>query len=925
MNNTKGQAVLVAFTFLILLFIVGVAFFSLSQTERTSSIRNLDGLRARYITEAGITYAMKVLKLDKQTNLIDTLQDLTFTSFYGEDIDLDGDGKPESRWFNIVDSQGSPFGRFSVKISDEASKVHLNVKPDENLRQIFSQLGISSSKVNTLLSQQPFNAIEQIGSILDKQEFNQSKDFLTVYSADLEIDLERRRRAYLNSSSSQVILEGFFNSGLSNPLQKAANIKDASDTDLSQTILYSFKRDNIAPTSILESGSWVKIGNFYEAPAGGSAGKFHWSNLPVDEADYYCFFYGPEDTDVIGEVYLDEDEGSRRLVFSGESFTKNVKVSSGTLTINIQPAKDKTSRFSHIELVSLDSKKGLTTKITTGTEALVINELMAKPSKELLIESPVNILPGETFLYTFTDVKTGSYYVVVRAKNKGGPVGDVNIAGKTGDDLYDGDYFPSAVNVGDTGKLTLEIKNNALRTSSFKGIGIFQQPDAEFIEVLNISPEEVDLSNFSFEVYSVQDELIPGWPARIPEGTKISPYQHLIFVVDNSDSSPSPQQLRGTGVSFKTIWGFNGLGLIFDEYSDTIDKHFDLLPDNGGKVILKDNLERLVDAVEYDENQVKDFVSLEKSCPTEKTDADENGLFDGWYLSESKTLATPGYTNENSGMYTYNEEGDLIKHNPSEVVVFNRKLKDLSEAIQLSDVGNWKKITLQDVGLIVDHFAYEAIEIDLAGHYISGEFVEKDGVFESLHKQDTGIWEFKNIARGTYLLSIFSENLTAEGEVIQVSYRTNSQEEFKDFSTLLFAQGIASYGSIEFKEDTPVFQLKIINNTEKRLSLEKIQFEPVNSTSGRINLNTAKSEVLKSILISDALVDTVLQNRPMGIKDNRSLGVGELFLLNPGFLTFHNYLTVKSDIYEINCRGEYFPSQKTLAFQTIRTVVDRGN
>jgi type II secretory pathway component PulK len=925
MNNAKGQAVLVALTFLILLFIVGVAFFSLSQTERTSSIRNLDGLRARYIAEAGVTYAMKVLKLDKQTNLIDTLQDMTFTNFSGEDLDLDGDGKPESRWFNIVDSQGKPFGRFSVKISDEASKIHLNLSQNKTLEQIFSQSGIESPKANTLLNQRPFNALEQIGSILDKQEFNLSKDFLTVYSGDLEVDLDRRRRAYLNSASAQVILEAFLTAGLNSPFKKAANIKDASDADLSQTILYSFSRNNLAPSSLLESGSWVKVGDFYEAPAGGSPGRFHWSNLPVDDADYYCFFYAQEDTDVIGEVYLDEDENSRRLLLQGEPLTKKVKVSSGALTINIQPAKDKTSRFSHIELASLNPEKGLMTKIATGTEAVVINELMVKPSKELLIDSPVSILSGESFLYTFTGVNPGSYYVVVRAIHKGGLVGDVNIGGRTGDDLYDGDYFPSAVNVSDTGDLTLEVKNNSLSTSSFKGIRISQQPDAEFIEVLNISPEELDLSNFSFEVYSGQDELIPGWPARIPEGTKIEPYQYLVFVVDNNDSSPSPQQLRGNGVSFKTIWGFNGTGLIFDEYSDTIDKHFDLLPDERGKVILKDNLERLVDAVEYKQNQVRDFVSLERACPSEKTDEDENGLFDNWYLSENKALATPGYTNNNSGMYTRDGEGNLIKHSPSEVVVFNRKLKNFSEVIQLADGRNWGKITLQDASLIADHFAYEAIELDLAGHYIGGEFKELDGTFESLHNQDTGIWEFKNIARGTYLLSIFSENLVAEGQIIQAGYRTDTKEDFRDFSTLLFTQGLASYGSIEFKEDAPVFQLKIINNTEKRLALEKIQFEPVNSTSGRINVNTAKPEVLRSILISDTLVDSVLQNRPIGIKGNRRLGVGELFLLHPDFLTFHNYLTVKSDVYEINCRGEYFPSQKTLAFQSIRTVVDRGN
>ena len=50
------MATMIAVTILALLFIVGVAFFSLASTERAASLRHLDVLRSHYIAEAGVSY-----------------------------------------------------------------------------------------------------------------------------------------------------------------------------------------------------------------------------------------------------------------------------------------------------------------------------------------------------------------------------------------------------------------------------------------------------------------------------------------------------------------------------------------------------------------------------------------------------------------------------------------------------------------------------------------------------------------------------------------------------------------------------------------------------------------------------------------------------------------------------------------------------
>lgn len=903
-NNIKGQALMIVVTVLAMLFIITMAFFVLSQTERNAAIRHLDSLRAQYIAEAGITYAQKVLQLDKEANLVDSLEDAWVTKFQGLDADLDQDGVNESKWFNLNDSQGNPFGRFGVIISDEASRINLNSTSDEVLSRLFSSAGIETSKASLLVSRRPFNAKEEISHILGKENFSKVKDLLTIYSRDLEVGLSKNRRVYLNTSQARGILEPFLNAGIKDSYQKAANLKDAADTDFNQTILDKFSQ-TFTPTGLSEAGGWVKVGNFYEAyPENDAVGTFAWSNLAIEDGDYLCFLHGALSTDIVA--------GDPPL-FSGEGVAQPVKVQGGSFTLAIKPAKGATSKFSYVELMSLAPKNGLARRLVTGTEALVINEVMVKPSKEILVDNPSQIAPGESRDWSIQQVTAGTYYLIFEAITVGGLVGDVSISGGPGQSLRDQDYFPTTVTVTSGGEINIRIKNNSLQEASFKGVKILQEPDGEFIEILNLSAGSIDLSGFSVEVYTTAGELVSGWPAQIPSNAKVEPYQHLILVIDNNDSSPAPLNLRGNRISFYGIYNTNATGLIFNEAS-AINKENDLLPNSGGKVILKDNLGERIDAIEYQSSQIKDFTSLERGDPSQTLDADGNGFFDGWNLSSSVTLSTPGLPNENGGMYTRNETGELIKHNVSEISVFNRSLTDLAEVVQLSSGENWRKFTLQDIALMADHFACEAVNLEMAGH-------EQQGGADT-----TGIWEFLNIPQGNYLLSVLSNNAQLQGKEIQVAIKTSATTDFSDLQPLLFMQGFAFYGFVNLPETPTMLQVKILTESlQDKTGLQGIQLEPVFSVTGRVNINTAKPEILRSLLVSESLVNAVTTNRPIGANGTRFLGLGELFLLDSGFIPFHKYLTVKSDVYEIESRGDCLQQGKTVAYQTIRTVLERGD
>ncbi len=929
--NRSGQAIVVVIAILSIIFIAGIAFYVLSQAERTASIRHLDSLRSRYIAEAGVVYGQKVLELDRKENLIDSLQDRCFTNFSGSDVDMDGDNTPESRWIEMPDSEGKTFGRFSVLISDEASKLNLNVSSRQSMDELFVLKGVQTSKIDTIFSHRPLNAIEQVGAILGTKDFKLVKDFITVYSKDPEIDVNRKRRVYLNSLWPQKALESFLIKGVKDAFAKAANLKDAIDTDLSQTQLTKFSLPNLGPSALIEGGGWNRVGNYYQASGGGAEGKFSWSGLPVDDGEYYCFFNAPNIEDTVGEVIVDDgDTGA--LLLSGEGPGKKVKVSGGAFTVRIRPSKDTDCRFFNIELADMIPRNGLQRKVVSGTEALVINELMVKPAAEFTTGA-ISITPGQNYKYVFSRVRAGYFHLQIKAGAAGAAVGDVTINGQTGSNMHDGDYFPFVVHVdcddpkNNTGSLTLEIKNNSLSNTSFGGIKILQEPDAEYVEILNLSGENIDLSDFALVVNNTSGDLVPGWPAAIPKGTKIGPYQELALAVDSNDSFPAPVNLRTNWISFQSVWGTGAIGFIF-EGQHIIDKRFDALPDAGGMVMLCNAQGERIDAVKY-AAQSPEFTSLERADPSAYGDSDGDGLFDSWNIGSQKDLhATPGTVNENAGMYTIDKITDEpIQHYPTEVKVFNHPLSNLTEVLQLSSGQSWKTFTISDLAQMVDHFAYEALNFDFTGYYKEGDFMERSGAFESRHKDESGVWEFADIARGDYLLTIFGDEGTqfSGNERVQVSLKTDNQQDFTAAATIFFTtQGIMFYGKIEFLKDPSKLILKIVNDSETKIAIKSIRLEPIYVTPGRINVNTAKAEVLRSILGSDSLVQTAIENRPIGAKDSRKLGVGDLFLLDPSFLAFHNYLTVKSDAYEIRCRGEYHPFDKTLATLDIRSVIERG-
>lgn len=890
--SNKSQALIIVIAFLAMFFIIGIAFFMLAQQEQLAAVKHADAVRARYIAEAGIVYAREILQADKRANVIDSLDDVSFTQFSGE------------RWFEIKDQAGAVFGRFSVEVFDEAGKLHVNACSRDALARLLSECGVDAAKADEIISSRPYQAVEELAKTLSKDDVKRVLPYLTVYSKDREFDLKKNRRPYLNSANPQLILDVFLARGIENATQKAALLVDAGDSDVGQTVFAESLLNRVVPTGMSDQGGWEIQDGVYVAAAGSRQGTFYWSNLGVEDGQYDCFVYGSETGDTVGII-------DGQLTASGGKLSKEVTVVQGAFQLAVEPADGTECRFAYVRLVYQGVASGMTRREAAGSEAVAINEIMVAPSEVFDASLTLGKNQRGEVNFNVTHLAEGSYHVMVLSGSPGGYVGDVTVQGRTGKDMTGGEYLSSCVDIGSSGILSVSVVNNdPVKQAVFGGLRLSRQPDGEFVELINVSPDPVDIGLFSIEVTTPAGEFVKGWPATIPQGTVVQSYQHAVIAVDNDDSSEAPAKLKGNGVSFRKIWGFNGEHPDFGAYEGVIDRTFDLFPDDGGIVVLKNRSGRVVDSIEYASANVFPFTSIERSDPASRTDTDNDGLMDGWYMSAAPEKATPGMTNENLGMYT--KEGGSVKHDPSEIQLFNRPFVNLGEVSQISSGKEWEKFNPRDLGLVCDSFAYSARSI-----WFSGE----EGRAVPLAAQNEASWEFSGIPAGIYWVTV--EGDEAAGCAVDAVVTT--QESGQSALPLQFLENTLHYGMIEIPgEEKGSIYVTLVNQSHNILTLKKIILEPVMWTLGRINVNTASSSVLKSVLNDGALVQGILAARPIGNKDGSLLGIGDLILSNPSFLAVHDLLTVRSDVYELKSRGESLINSKPSATDQIRIIYDRG-
>ncbi|NQT75069.1 MAG: hypothetical protein HQ566_00950 [Candidatus Omnitrophica bacterium] len=797
---------------------------------------------------------------------------------------------------------------------------------------------------------------------IPRDNFNNIYAYITSYSVDKNTDVEGRLKENINFMDANALAVLLQEAGCADPFQKAVNIKDACDDDFSQsTVTKLYNR--LSAINRGPIGDWIWKNGHYESDVkDGEELTFTWINLP--EGEYYIGMFGVDD-EFVGEVTVNGmTQPSVRhgeiMRFGAVSFENRI------LELKITNREEaEACYFSYLELYPRLGQKGFSSVEIRGVEGIRINEVMVKPHISRQASSSED--PGGDWsrqgsyfqnnepnggkagegAWTWKNVPDGKYYARLFAGISGQAIGDVEINGARSRDLLDGDLFGNGRVVSVTGgNITVRIQNNLSSGSTyFQSIRLSQEPDAEYIELVNLTPREVTLGGWSVEGPGKE-----GWPASIPLGTVIGADGHLVLCVDKNDSQAG---INNNGISFISIWGKESSAEL--HFVRSVTPSSDLLSNDaipGGNIItLKDPMGHIVDQVEYFPGSVGENTALEKSDPSYAGDSNSNGIPDNWYASKAEEKATPGLPNDNAGMEEVISEEEIIIHDITEVEVKNKNFSSVGEiAFVSSGLKEWDSMPLDDISKVADRLTVFGLRLEAEGHIVPGS---EDGWrvvqraspltdhFESGRADSVGLWRWKEnsgLRDGYYTLRIFGE----EEEEIQVSVHL-ADETWTSFTPPLSpgADGSILFGNIEIgtesEASTPsgILELKIKNASKTGgAHFDFIRLDPVNTIDGRININTASKKVL-SVLpgLDDAVADSIIANRAYGNSNGLRLGIGDL--LSSGalgsddsvkkeiFKQISNLVTVHSDIYRIIVTGQIIEGGNVLAEKKIWAVFER--
>lgn len=806
----------------------------------------------------------------------------------------------------------------------------------------------------------PFE-ISKIKSI-SSEDLQRLYAYITTYSVDRNIDVKGRLRNNINSMDAQALAVCLQDAGARDPFQKAVNIIDASDDDFSQSVMPKLYTRLVA-INRGDTGDWIWKGNCYQSDvAGGQPYSITWINLP--EGEYYIGVFGVKD-ELVGDVTInDVTQGSVKhgelLRIGAVSFDNKI------LNLSIKNSTGSPCYFSYLELYPRLGQQNFSVSEIRGVEGICINEIMVKPSitrSVLQNQDPGGDWTWQNGFYqnnenkggktgegewTWNDIPDGKYYIILFAGTGADSqeIGDVEIGGAHSKSVMDGDLFGSgkAVTVSG-GKLTIRIQNNReTGPTYFKSIKLSQEPDGEYIELINLTPREVNLSGWTVEGPSKE-----GWPATIPMGTTIGPHEHLALSLDKDDTQSG---ISNNGISFISIWGREkSAGLHFFR---SIVPGSDLLSDDsfmgGNFITLKDPMGHIADKQEYFIGDISDYAALEKSDPSYAIDSNNNGIPDNWYRSTAKKRGTPGLPNDNDGMREKIGE-EIIEHYDTEVNIKNKNFSSIGEIAFVSPgTEPWKSMPLEDVAKIVDTLCVFGIRLEAENKIVKGsengwKIVQRAAPFtdwcESGKKDSIGTWKWvakDELKNGYYKLKIFGE----EGEAIAVSMH------LADDTWTAFTPGLTPgpdkgivFGNIEIGTGSEVstpdnaLEIKVKDASDTGgAHFDFIRLDPVNNLYGRININTAPLKVLSALPgIDESIANSIITNRVFGNKNSLNLGIGDLIATHAlgsndvdkknRFRQISNLITVHSDCYRIIVTGQTLEKGKVVAEKKIWVVFER--
>jgi DNA uptake protein ComE-like DNA-binding protein len=562
-----------------------------------------------------------------------------------------------------------------------------------------------------------------------------------------------------------------------------------------------------------------------------------------------------------------------------------------------------------------------------GQEALKINEIMVKPAffTEVEDEGPKGYWIfvddhyqtdkfGASMSWQWHGIRNGVYYLRVFAVEEGQIVGDITVGEQVQKSMMHGELLDNPITI-DNGTLTIEIQNNEEAqdgnpvTCYFKSVKLSQEPDGEFIELVNMSNQAIDLSSFTVSGSGLSDEI---GLLKIPEGVEIGAKEFLVLAIDAFDEQKG---IKNNQISFRDIWN-KEFGVVDMEIDRQIAPDFDCILNEGGELFLKDAKGYIIDRVEFLDTQVQNYVSLEKDDPTYFEDVNGNSICDLWNLSLDVNGATPGEENINANMGAKSVFDINFK---------NGSFERVGEILDVpSSLDRWKSFPFDSAANIIDKICIESIKCEAKGHLLEGEgwFLEGEE-YKSQQVLDKGKWRWQ-VPNGLYLPTIYGE----ENETLSVSV---DNENF--FELVPDDKGRISFGMIEIT--TGILDLFLINNSPSQIAHFKYAvLSPKLKIDGKVNINTATKPLLLALPgIDEEVAERIINDRPFGNQNELKRGIGDLLdsdILDSDetkkkekFKQISNLTTTKSDVFEIIVTGQRLLKGKVVAEKKLRTVFER--
>ncbi len=807
-----------------------------------------------------------------------------------------------------------------------------------------------------------FEALEDLVAVagLSRDDVRRLSPWLTTYSWDLNVSAAGKARVNVNTATAEELLIMLLEAGVDDPWQAAANMADYADPDVEMSRVsksaQSLLLDDQGPM-----GGWTwrdePVGHYGSDGPGGA--QLSWS-VSVPTGTFRLLAEGVEgitvgDVTVNGQLHASVDDG--------ESLGELTLGETLTIEVTNREAQGVPCAFRGVQLVSEEDEAG--GEVVRGIEAIRFNELMVEPTMTLTVANATFDAQGSDWAcpinsdvctssgvgqgrWSWTDavLQTGRYHVRVfssDAMQSGQVVGDVRIDSET-EHLVDGQYHPSTVSVGADGKITFTIgKTDAEETYYFKGVKLSLQPDAEYVELINLSDQDIEVSR-----WTIDGELAGGRQARFPTGSVVKAHSVLVAAVDANDTQDG---LAGNGIDARAAWQIAGdvtvVQLEFPSGAPTRDDDWLKVALPSGettRLILRSALGVIVDEVEYlTPLTTAAFQSLEKGDPTVVDDSDHNNIDDGWY--PSLKLYTPGQTNDNEG--TNEVVGiETITHDPSEeITIVNRPLAGVGELAGVPSGTAWQPFASADLANIVDRLTVEGHRLEVENHALeTGGAWEEQAEGSYLHtdpaKADiAGQWRWTGLGDGSYRLTLYGCD-GCLGEQMSVRWQ-NDDGTMTGWSPSLTAdaQGRISIGQVDIglEGGTPSGSLTLevrCGSASGICHFDYVRLDPQLIRVGPVNANTAPAEVLRAMSgMTDALASRMIAGRPYGDQDGKGRGIGDLLLGDvlgadedsklEAFRQIGHLLTTRSDVFQILSLGQGLNEDQVSATQRIQAVVQR--